>query len=744
MSLNLALSAAISGLQTSQKGLDVVSHNLANVNTEGYTRKTFVQESVVLTGEGSGVQTAGIQRTVDENLNEDLREELAKLAELNTLDDYYQRVQDFFGTPGNNTSISHRVNELSQQLETLALEPDRGTEQLQTINVATSVVEDLNDIGRGLQDLRQTADGAISTSIAQINEHLVNIDNLNEQITLALATSQDATNLQDKRDLELQGLQELIDVTTFNRDGGALVIYTKKGTTLLDTEPQTLSHTSLSSISPWETKAGSDIQAINVGSTDITSEIGEGTLKALIDMRDSILPNAQAQADELAAGLKSTLNLVHNRGTSHPTVANSYQGTRNFIPSTGTTVDTQSMTLTNGDTVFATFDTDGNQTAQTTLNTIMTSASFGTGAQASGGPWTIEEVRDSMQDWLRDTANGGPGLTTATVAFDSNNRMTINLNDNNASLAFRDQTSSTAGATRSDVTIGFDSNNDGTNDETVSGFSNFFGLNDLYENDRADWIWDSGVKAANYTPNINGVLQFYDTANPQNTGGTGGMGSVTIQSSWTLSDIANAVNNSTSLNGSVEAEVVPDGDGYRLRLKNVAGNTMTVTQQGGTTLTTELGLAKSNAGVANSIAVKQELVDDDSKISRGAMLYNSDSAEYFLSAGDNTVANEMAAVMQTTQSFSGAGGLSTGAQTLADYAALVVSRQSSLASNVEVNLDYQAQVANTLTLKTAEISAVNMDEELAQLLIYEQAYQAAARVISTAAEMLDVLNSIVD
>ncbi|MGB1026231.1 MAG: FlgK family flagellar hook-associated protein, partial [Rhodospirillaceae bacterium] len=602
----------------------------------------------------------------------------------------------------------------------------------------------LNDIGRGLQDLRQTADGAISTSIAQINEHLVNIDNLNEQITLALATSQDATNLQDKRDLELQGLQELIDVTTFNRDGGALVIYTKKGTTLLDTEPQTLSHTSLSSISPWETKAGSDIQAINVGSTDITSEIGEGTLKALIDMRDSILPNAQAQADELAAGLKSTLNLVHNRGTSHPTVANSYQGTRNFIPSTGTTVDTQSMTLTNGDTVFATFDTDGNQTAQTTLNTIMTSASFGTGAQASGGPWTIEEVRDSMQDWLRDTANGGPGLTTATVAFDSNNRMTINLNDNNASLAFRDQTSSTAGATRSDVTIGFDSNNDGTNDETVSGFSNFFGLNDLYENDRADWIWDSGVKAANYTPNINGVLQFYDTANPQNTGGTGGMGSVTIQSSWTLSDIANAVNNSTSLNGSVEAEVVPDGDGYRLRLKNVAGNTMTVTQQGGTTLTTELGLAKSNAGVANSIAVKQELVDDDSKISRGAMLYNSDSAEYFLSAGDNTVANEMAAVMQTTQSFSGAGGLSTGAQTLADYAALVVSRQSSLASNVEVNLDYQAQVANTLTLKTAEISAVNMDEELAQLLIYEQAYQAAARVISTAAEMLDVLNSIVD
>ena len=46
MSLTLALSSAISGLSTAQAGLDVISNNIANVNTEGYTRKVFVPESV--------------------------------------------------------------------------------------------------------------------------------------------------------------------------------------------------------------------------------------------------------------------------------------------------------------------------------------------------------------------------------------------------------------------------------------------------------------------------------------------------------------------------------------------------------------------------------------------------------------------------------------------------------------------------------------------------------------------------
>ena len=75
MSLNLVLTSAISGLSTAQAGLDVVSNNIANVNTEGYTRKVFVPESVVLSGQGAGVRIGDIINNVDQNLLRDLRKQ---------------------------------------------------------------------------------------------------------------------------------------------------------------------------------------------------------------------------------------------------------------------------------------------------------------------------------------------------------------------------------------------------------------------------------------------------------------------------------------------------------------------------------------------------------------------------------------------------------------------------------------------------------------------------------------------
>ena len=72
MSLNLALTSAVSGLNTAQAGLDVNSNNIANGNTEGYTRKQFVAESVILAGRGAGVRLSDIINHVDQSLLKDL------------------------------------------------------------------------------------------------------------------------------------------------------------------------------------------------------------------------------------------------------------------------------------------------------------------------------------------------------------------------------------------------------------------------------------------------------------------------------------------------------------------------------------------------------------------------------------------------------------------------------------------------------------------------------------------------
>ena len=80
---------------------------------------------------------------------------------------------------------------------------------------------------------------------------------------------------------------------------------------------------------------------------------------------------------------------------------------------------------------------------------------------------------------------------------------------------------------------------------------------------------------------------------------------------------------------------------------------------------------------------------------------------------------------------------------LTDYGAAIVSQASGRASSSQNSVGYQRGLFEALQLKDAQISQVNMDEELSQLMIFEQSYSASARVISTIKQMLDVLGNIV-
>ena len=68
MALTVGLQAALSGLAAAQGGIDATSHNVANVNTEGYTRKVFNQETITVAGRGCGVRVGTYSRKVDESI----------------------------------------------------------------------------------------------------------------------------------------------------------------------------------------------------------------------------------------------------------------------------------------------------------------------------------------------------------------------------------------------------------------------------------------------------------------------------------------------------------------------------------------------------------------------------------------------------------------------------------------------------------------------------------------------------
>ena len=321
-SLTQALRTAQSGLLVNQSALDAVANNIANVNTKGYSRKTVNLEQRVVDGTGAGVQLSELTRQIDEGLLKSLRLELGNFNSLNVQRSFYDRLQDLFGAPADNSSISHIVSDLTAALESLSVAPNKTLELSEVLRQAQNTTIKLQDMSTTIQELRQQADNSVADIVTEINALVTRIGNFNDTLVRNSTTNQDVTDLKDQRDQAIDRLAELIDIRYFVRSDGDVVVFTSNGRTLVDNIPATLTHRAASTVSATSTHAEGNIGGIFVGTeiagNDITDEIKEGQLKGLVELRDSVLTDLQSQIDEMAAGIRDTFNQVHNSGPPTP------------------------------------------------------------------------------------------------------------------------------------------------------------------------------------------------------------------------------------------------------------------------------------------------------------------------------------------------------------------------------------------------------------------------------------------
>lgn len=326
MSLDIALNNAITGLRTVQQALQTTSNNVSNANTEGYTRKSAQQVALVLAGTGAGVDITNITRQVNDALVKQLRSYTSTLGQLNVSNDYYTQTQQIFGSLTSNSSLSAGISDFNSAMQALAATPEDPTRQSAAITAAVALAQRFNDSSASVQQLRAQADQDISASVNSINIDLQKIADLNGQIAKNYAISQPTADLEDQRDLAMNDLAQQMDFTSFQRSNGEVVLITGGGRVLLDGTAPTLTHTAVSSADPSVVYPGG-IDGINLNGVDITADIKSGKIAGLVDMRDTQLPNLQAQIDELATQLTDQVNALHNNGTGYP-AANSLTGTR--------------------------------------------------------------------------------------------------------------------------------------------------------------------------------------------------------------------------------------------------------------------------------------------------------------------------------------------------------------------------------------------------------------------------------
>jgi flagellar hook-associated protein 1 FlgK len=297
-----ALSAALTGLAAAQRQIDITARNMANVQTDGYTRKIVPQETIVAGRDVLGVRTLEIERRVDLTLRRDLWRQSSVSTNLSVKETYLSRVQDYYGTVESEANIGAELNRLNGAFTKLAASPSSTVLQQETLARAQTLARQFNTQSEVITELRNDTQTEMKQLVDDVNRLLEQISRLNKAISEEKYAQRTSAELEDQRDLAVTKLSDLIQVSSFSRDDGVLVVQTMRGRPLVDSEARTLyfDPVQLGPAAAWPASASGVRVNDPVAGPDLLNEPLGGKLGALVELRDKTFPQMQAQLDELA------------------------------------------------------------------------------------------------------------------------------------------------------------------------------------------------------------------------------------------------------------------------------------------------------------------------------------------------------------------------------------------------------------------------------------------------------------
>jgi flagellar hook-associated protein 1 FlgK len=145
---------------------------------------------------------------------------------------------------------------------------------------------------------------------------------------------------------------------------------------------------------------------------------------------------------------------------------------------------------------------------------------------------------------------------------------------------------------------------------------------------------------------------------------------------------------------------------------------------------------------STDFAVRSDIVADPSLMAMGLLSTTAVGGETGITIGDNRVVQKLAAVTETRFSFSAVGGIPAGTFTLGDFASSITGLSAVRTDNARSIARLQESLFNNLNHRATSFSGVNVDEEMANMMLFQNAFAASARVMTVASEMLDLLMEI--
>ena len=435
--MGLVFNIAKAALIAQRYSMDVTAHNIANVDTPGYSRQNPAMKartSTIINGLnfGTGANVEAITRSSDQLLENRLMKQKSSLLSSEEMASYLRVMEGVFNE-NTETSISALLSDFWNQWHEISINPDGPSERMALHEQGTLLSEQFLLLDGEMSQMVVDLTKSVSAGIGKVNQITAEIAETNRKIT-GLELDQPAGDIRDKRNTLISELSGYLDITAFEQHNGTLTVVSAKGAILVqDDGSYDLEMGGVDGDRViWQSSGSNTI--------DITSHITNGSINGWLDMRDEVIAETRLDLDAMVKEFIWTVNGQHSQGV----------GVKLFEPG---------MTLTGSD--------------QT--NTDLGDLPFGN---------RIQFVANAFELWIEDRSGGAPVMNNVTIdlsGLNSNSTLTNLANAINAQIAGAGLAGVTADGSGTSITFTADNNTAFGFSDDASNILAALGVNTFFE-----------------------------------------------------------------------------------------------------------------------------------------------------------------------------------------------------------------------------------------------------------------------
>ncbi|MBM3973682.1 MAG: flagellar hook-associated protein FlgK [Planctomycetes bacterium] len=308
MTFGFGLDAGLRALQAARYGMQTAGNNVANANTAGYTRQRVELAAAYPFGVGgtmqigAGVDIRSITRLVDEGIERRIQLQMGMVGAAQVDLSRMREIEGILGDPEGGLSAS--LTDLFGALDQLRTDPGDRALRGGLVQAGGALSQEFRMMASRLSDLSGTTFDEVRGLVRQVNDRAAVIASLNQQITAAEATGASANDLRDTRAQQVKELGKLIDVRALERANGSL--------DLLVGGHQLVAGDRTTALAVG--KDAADSTKLLVGKADASASLKGGRIGALLAQEKAGVPGLQSRIDQLARNTILEWNRAHTTG----------------------------------------------------------------------------------------------------------------------------------------------------------------------------------------------------------------------------------------------------------------------------------------------------------------------------------------------------------------------------------------------------------------------------------------------